>query len=98
MKSPRTLDEAHELIQEAMKDVIQELIVIDNKGEHHMIYVHGIEYNNGKIAIDYSTPSDYDYVFPYVQDAIRLQIEEHAANTINASIWERIKRFLKGDV
>lgn len=96
MKSPKTLDEAHTLIQEAMEDVIQELIVVDNKGDHHMVYIHGIGYNDGNVTVDFSTPSDYNHVFPYVQDAIRLQIQQHAAETINLGILARIKRFLTG--
>ena len=61
-KKPTSLEEAHGLIQEAMKTVIQELIIVDEEGEHHIVYIHNVEYDPDTkgIVVDYSTPSDRD--------------------------------------
>lgn len=95
MKKINTLDEAHELIQEVMKDVLQEIIIIDEDGEHHLIYVHSIDRDpkTGGVIIDFSTMSDRDHVYPYLVDVMTMQINEALEDLKKQSLWYKIKSF-----
>lgn len=64
------------VIQESMKSVIQELLIlIDNKP--HLVYIHSIDIKNGKVEYDYSTLSDLpkDILEPHIEKCIKPQIE-----------------------
>lgn len=97
MEKVTNLDQAHDLIKESLKNVIQELIIIDKDGEHHMVYIHcvGVD-ENGQLAVDFSTPSNSDHVYPYLVDALTLQIkqiaEEHRQNKRYNRLWRKIWR------
>lgn len=71
-----SLEEAHALIQEAMKDVIQELIIVDGTN-HHLVYIYKIEMVKGKLHVEYSTASEQENIKELVYEAIQTQIEQH---------------------
>ena len=95
-KKPTSLEEAHGLIQEAMKDVIQELIIVDEEGEHHIVYIHNVEYDPDTkgIMVDYSTPSDRDVVYPHIIKALTAQIKDVEEKIKQNSLWYKVKRFI----
>lgn len=97
MHKVNSLEEAEALVHEAMKNVIQEMIVIDENGDHHIIYIHGlgIDPETKGFYVDYSTPSDRDYVYPYMIKALQLQIEEIDQEMKQKSIWWKVKQFFK---
>ena len=95
-KKPTSLEEAHSLIQEAMKTVIQELIIVDEEGEHHIVYIHNVEYDPDTkgIMVDYSTPSDRDVVYPHVIKALTAQIKEAEEKLKKETFWYKLKTFV----
>lgn len=95
-KKPTSLEEAHGLIQEAMKTVIQELIIVDEEGEHHIVYIHNVEYDPDTkgIVVDYSTPSDRDVVYPHIIKALTAQIKEAEEKLKKETVWYKLKTFV----
>ena len=95
-KKPTSLEEAHGLIQEAMKTVIQELIIVDEEGEHHIVYIHNVAYDPDTkgIMVDYSTPSDRDVVYPHVIKALTAQIKEAEEKLQKETFWYKLKTFV----
>ena len=64
-----------------MKDVIQELILVDKSGEHHLVYIHKVEMVDGKLVVDFSSTSQYnDKLDALVNEAMSAQIKEHIKN------------------
>lgn len=86
----KTLDDAHALIQEAMKDVIQELIIVDGE-ESHLVYIYKINLVKGKLNVEYSTPSEKD-IKDLVHKAIRAQLDNYKEPD---SWFTRLLRFLR---
>lgn len=80
------------LVQEAMKTVIQEMIVIDKQGEHHIAYITHLAYEDGKITFDFNTPSEKkDIVEKLVQECLEVQIKEASNQRPNKSFWKFLK-------
>lgn len=77
------------LIDEAMKDVIQELLVIDDQGASHMAYIHRVYWDNG-LKVEFSTPdSDKEALIPLVHDAILNQISDIPKPEL--TLWNKFK-------
>ena len=92
-KKPNSIEEAHDMIKEAMENVMQEVVIIDESGEHHLIYVHSIKADNrGKVDIEYSTHSNREHVYPYLVKAITAQLEEINEELQKNSFWYKLKR------
>lgn len=94
---PSSLEEAHGLIQEAMKTVLQEMIIIDEEGEHHIVYIHSVGYDPEQkgVVVDYSTPSDRNHVYPHVIKALQSQIAEVEENMKKEKLWYKVKNFIR---
>ena len=78
-----------DVIKEAVKDVLQEiLIIIDDMP--HLVYIHSMDINDGKIDFSYSTLSELpkDELIPHIQNAIIRQIEEQK---VKSSIFNIFK-------
>ena len=92
---PNSLEEAHGLIQEAMSGVIQEMIILDENQEHHIVYIHSVSFDQetGGINVDFSTPSDRNHVYPHVVSALKAQIAEIEENLKKKTVWYKIKSF-----
>lgn len=77
-------------LDEALSDVLQEIIVIDAAGESHLVYVHKIWWENGKVQVEFSTPDDNkEALIPLVHAAIGAQIADVPKPEITR--WERFK-------
>ncbi|UQJ95341.1 head vertex assembly chaperone [Klebsiella phage CPRSA] len=48
---------AKNYIDEAMKDVIQELLINDEKGVAHLVYIHKVFWDHG-LKVEFSTPDE----------------------------------------
>lgn len=96
MKQPNSLEEAHNMIKDAMGEILQEIIVIDENGEHHIVFIHDIVTNeNNELEVIFSTPSNRDHVYPYIVKAINEQFNEAQEDLKKKSIWYRIKAFIR---
>ncbi|WJZ27912.1 head vertex assembly chaperone [Serratia phage 92A1] len=65
------------LVKEAMKNVIQEMVVIDKEGTHHIAYITHLEYTGGQVIFEFNTPSENkDIVQELAQQCLEAQIKE----------------------
>ena len=88
--------DGYEIVKDAMKDVIQELIVVDESGVHHLVFVHKIEMVDGKLVVDFSSPSEYTSKLDgLVNDAMNAQIKELLAENSKKTMWGKIKSWLR---
>ncbi|QBX32720.1 head vertex assembly chaperone [Aeromonas phage Asfd_1] len=88
VQTPKSLEEAHALIKEAMKDVRQELLIIDKSGASHLVYVFDMHYHDGKLHVDYKAVRDSDEVHALVHEAIEAQIK-HTMKEEKEKPWLR---------
>lgn len=82
-----------EVIKEALSDIMQEMAI--RIGDvHYIVYINDIQYHEGKLHLDWSTPhrDEKEMLFPYVQEAIIAQLKE-GAETIKPQPW--YKRFFE---
>lgn len=76
---------------EALSDVIQEILVIDETGASHLAYIHKIWWEGGKVQVEFSTPDDNkEELIPLVHAAIQAQIDA-APKPAPETRWERFK-------
>ncbi|QAY01220.1 head vertex assembly chaperone [Aeromonas phage ZPAH1] len=63
-----------DIIKEALRNVTQEL-VIRIGDDHYLTYVHDVQFHDGKMHIDWSTPheEEKEILFPHVQRALIAQ-------------------------
>ncbi|UOX40420.1 head vertex assembly chaperone [Aeromonas phage GomatiRiver_11] len=92
VKTPSSLTEAHNLIKEAMKNVRQELLIIDKSGNSHLVYIFDMHYHEGKLHVDYKAVRDNDEVHALVHEAIEAQVKQIMKEK-EETPW--LKRFLK---
>ena len=88
-RQERVFRKSHEIIQEAMKTVIQE-IVIKLNGQSHLVYVHKLNISpSGEVTIEFSTPSEAhkDELYPHVEACVKQQIQS-ALKTKKKSLWK----------
>lgn len=87
MKS--TEQESKSVIDEALKDVIQEILINDENGKSHLVYIHRIFWSNG-LKVEFSTPDENkEALIPLVHDAIYAQIQDIPKPEI--TIWDKVK-------
>lgn len=86
-----------EILDKALSDVIQELMIIDNSGNSHIAYIHRVFWDNG-LQVEFSTPDgDKEALIPYVHAAMNEQIQQYARENPQeipkdkATMWSRIK-------
>ena len=83
---------ALDVIREAMKDVIQEMVIkIDD--EPQLVFIHKLHINtDGKVEFEFSTPSEKnkDALIPHIENCIKIQIEEL---TEDSKKWKLSKLF-----
>lgn len=92
-------NEAHSIIQEAMKDVKQEIVILLN-GEHHLIYIHKVKIDKkGKVTFDFSTPSNYpkDELVPHIENCIKAQYQDFTdfVSQEKGKKWKLLKSFFR---
>jgi len=77
-------------LDEALSDVLQEILVIDEAGNSHLVYVHKIWWENGKVQVEFSTPDDNkEALIHLVHAAIQEQIS--GVPIPQPTRWERFK-------
>lgn len=54
----KALDEGYSKIQDAMKSVKHEMLLIDKQGKPHIAYIHGMHMLKNRFTVDFSTPSE----------------------------------------
>lgn len=65
----------NDVISESMQDVIQELLIIDESDVSHLVYIHHIDYKEGKMQIEFSTPDENkEALKPLVHAAMMAQM------------------------
>lgn len=85
-------NESQKIIDEALEDVIQEMLIIDEEGVSHLVYIHRVYWNNG-LRVEFSTPdSDKDALIPLVHDAVMKQSAHIPKPTF--TMWDKIKEWL----
>ena len=91
-RQERVFKKSHEIIQEAMKTVIQE-IVIKLNGQSHLVYVHGLDISpKGEVSIEFSTPSEAhkEELYPHVEACVKQQIQD-ALKPKKKSLWNLLR-------
>ncbi|WPJ49531.1 hypothetical protein RCIP0021_00103 [Klebsiella phage RCIP0021] len=87
---------AKNYIDEAMKDVIQELLINDEKGVAHLVYIHKVFWDHG-LKVEFSTPDeDKEALIPLVHDAFYAQIKELEKGSVvpkpKLTLWDVFKQ------
>lgn len=73
------IEKAISIVQAAMKDVRQEMLLIDRDGTPHVAYIMNLDYDNG-IVYTFNTPSeDKERVAQLVEECLNAQIQEAMA-------------------
>ena len=68
----------NKLLQEALADVKQEILIIDNNNEY-LVYIQDIKMTEAGLSIDWSTPHDdvdREMLFQHIKNAIEIQLRE----------------------
>lgn len=77
------------ILDEAMKDVIQELLINDENDVSHLVFIHKVYWDNG-LKVEFSTPDDNkEALIPLVHDAILAQMSEVPMPEI--TLWDKFK-------
>lgn len=80
-RKERIFKESLKIIQNAMENVIQEILITLEDGSNHLVYITKLDWNNGQVIIDFAT-LDQDRkaeLIPHVEKCIKIQIEEALA-------------------
>lgn len=84
-------DKAVSTIQEAMKNVVQEIVLIDKSGKSHISYVTKLCYEDNKVVFEFCTPSkEKDIVEQLTRECLEAQIKE-VLNRPKKSLWNIFK-------
>ncbi|UNA02404.1 hypothetical protein [Serratia phage SP1] len=54
----KALDDGYSKLQEALKTVKHEMLLIDKTGKAHIAYIHGMNMMKNQFVVDFSTPSE----------------------------------------
>ncbi|QPI13811.1 hypothetical protein MYO4S_00055 [Serratia phage 4S] len=84
-------DKAVATVREAMKNVIQEIVLIDKSGKSHISYVTKLAYEDGNVVFEFCTPSEEkDIVEQLTRECLETQIKE-VLNRPKKSLWNIFK-------
>ena len=75
-ETPKNLNDAHALIQHAMENVKQELLIIDKSGKSHLVYIFDAHIHDGKLHIDYKAVNENDEIHQLVHEAMNAQVKQ----------------------
>ena len=75
-ETPKNLNDAHALIQHAMENVKQELLIIDKSGKSHLVYIFDAHIHDGKLHVDYKAVNENDEIHQLVREAMNAQINQ----------------------
>ncbi|ADJ55339.1 membrane-associated initiation of head vertex [Escherichia phage Lw1] len=78
------------ILDEAMQDVIQELLINDENDVAHLVYIHKVYWDNG-LKVEFSTPDENkEALIPLVHDAIYAQIAPNLPKP-EKTLWAALK-------
>jgi len=84
-----TEKESKKILDEAMKDVIQELLINDENDVSHLVFIHKVYWDNG-LKVEFSTPDENkEELIPLVHDAILAQMSNVPMPEI--TLWDKFK-------
>lgn len=84
-----TENESKNILDEAMKDVIQELLINDKDDISHLVFIHKVYWDNG-LKVEFSTvDEDKEALIPLVHDAILAQMSNIKMPEV--SLWGKLK-------
>lgn len=75
-ETPKNLNDAHALIQHAMENVKQELLIIDKSGKSHLVYIFDAHIHDGKLHVDYKAVNENDEIHQLVHEAMNAQVKQ----------------------
>lgn len=82
-----------DVLAEALKDVKQELLIIDEKDVSHLVYIHNIKWSSRGLEVEFSTPEkDKEALSTLVHDAIYAQIKDSIPEP-TVSLWGKFKEW-----
>lgn len=81
-KGEEIFNESLRVVKDAMKNVVQEILLTLPDGSSHMVYVTGLEMSNnktGELTVLFNTPSEdrKAELYPHVENCIKIQLQEH---------------------
>lgn len=79
MKERNLFDKSYDLVQQAMENVIQEVLIELPDGTTHIVYITKLKaLKDGGIEINFNTPSEdrKPELYPIVEKCIQTQIEQ----------------------
>lgn len=84
-----TENESKNILDETMKDVIQELLINDKDDVSHLVFIHKVFWDNG-LKVEFSTvDEDKEALIPLVHDAILAQMSNIKMPEV--SLWGKLK-------
>lgn len=76
------------VVRDAMKDVIQEILIELPDGTAHIVYIMGLKFSDkNQIEVDFNTPSEdrKDELYVHVEKCVRIQLQEYFSK--NKKSW-----------
>lgn len=68
------------VVREAMKEVIQEILIELPDGTAHIVYIMGLKFSDrNEVEIDFNTPSEdrKDELYAHVENCVRIQLQDY---------------------
>lgn len=90
-RTERMFKKSLEIVQKAMENVVQEILITLEDGEEHIVYVTSLDLNErGQVSLEFSTldESRKADLAPHVEKCIKIQIQQ-----AHAEIMRKKKRF-----
>lgn len=80
-----------EVISSALKDILQEAIIF-HEGEKYLVFVNNIQYHDGNLILDWSTPheEEREMLYPLVRSMVESQI-----GRFEPSLWDKFLSLFK---
>ncbi len=84
-RTERMFKKSLEIVQKAMENVIQEILVTLEDGSNHIVYVTSLNIeDDGRVSLEFSTldESRKAELVPHVENCVKIQIQQ-ALTTVN---------------
>lgn len=85
-RKERIFQESLKIVQQAMDNVIQEILITLEDGTSHLVYVTKLNWNNGQVELDFATLDSERKaeLTPHVEKCIRIQLEEALKTSVKS--------------
>lgn len=83
------------VVKEAMKSVIQEVLIKLPDGSAHIVYITGLKFSEtekGALDIEFNTPSEdrKDELYAHVENCVKIQFEEYFSKNKKSWLKQRL--------